>query len=846
MAQVTDSFADGDLANPPWSGDTAQFVVSAGERLQLQAPYATASAYLSTPSRAINNAVWEGQVFLDFDPSGSNYARIYLVADQKDLSGPLNGYFLKIGGSSDEVSLYRQAGASTEELIDGQDERVGTDPVDLHFRVTRNDTGYWELWTDTSGTGSQWQQEGQVVDRVVHHSAFFGVFCDYTSTRSDKFFFDDFHVTGDPFVDTLPPQPDSVAVVHKTTLDLLFSEPVTRTSAEHLQHYEVTPGPGSPISVSRDLNDPSLVHLSFGSPFLNAREALLHVEGVKDTAGNALPPDSLSFFFFQPDTATKGDVVINELLPDPSPPVGLPEAEYIELFHAGDGLFDLEGWRIGDGSSEAVLPFHVLRPGEFVVLVDEADTALFADIPSVVPVGDLPSLNNGGDDLVLYRADSLRIDQVSYRSGWYDDPDKDQGGWALERINPTAVCPDEATWTASQAAVGGTPGETNSVFDPTPDTRGPSLEGVAVRSHDTLELAFDEKVDTLSGGAAVIRIQGGPSVDTVWTAAPFDKLWVTLREPLDSGRSYTLTVEELYDCPGNAVEDGTASLLLPFRARPGDVVINELLFDPVPGGEDFVELYNRSGRIVDLRRWSLARMRDDTLSDFEEVTAGTALFRPGEYRLLTPDSAGTVEAYPASRAENFLPVGDLPTYTNDSGTVVVLNREGREVDRLAYREDMHFPLLDDTEGVSLERQDPFGPTNTEHNWHSAARDVGYATPGYENSQYRAGIVPDNAFRLSPEVFSPDHDGHEDVLSISYQLDRSGFVGTITIHDRYGRPVRHLTRQALLGQEGAFTWNGLTDEGRKVPIGLYAVIIEVFDPEGRTEVFRKPCVVGGVR
>src|SRR5688572_20305040 len=124
LAQIQDNFADGDFSNDPeWLGDDSLFAVSSGQ-LQLQAPAVSGTAYLATTSTALNNASWEFTVTLQFNPSGSNYVRLYLVSDQPDLSGALNGYFILIGDTPDEISLYKQTGTATIKIIDGPDGRV--------------------------------------------------------------------------------------------------------------------------------------------------------------------------------------------------------------------------------------------------------------------------------------------------------------------------------------------------------------------------------------------------------------------------------------------------------------------------------------------------------------------------------------------------------------------------------------------------------------------------------------------------------------------------------------------------------------------------------------------------
>ncbi|MBK7854308.1 MAG: hypothetical protein IPJ79_04840 [Bacteroidetes bacterium] len=108
-AQVTDDFSDGDFTNnPAWVGDVASWQVTGG---QLNSNHSTinSSFYLSTPSTIASNAQWEIWVNFKQATSSANYIDIYLTSDIQDLNAATgNGYFVRIGGSTDEISLYKK------------------------------------------------------------------------------------------------------------------------------------------------------------------------------------------------------------------------------------------------------------------------------------------------------------------------------------------------------------------------------------------------------------------------------------------------------------------------------------------------------------------------------------------------------------------------------------------------------------------------------------------------------------------------------------------------------------------------------------------------------------------
>ena len=77
----------------------------------------------------------------------------------------------------------------------------------------------------------------------------------------------------------------------------------------------------------------------------------------------------------------------------------------------------------------------------------------------------------------------------------------------------------------------------------------------------------------------------------------------------------------------------------------------------------------------------------------------------------------------------------MPSLPDDKGTVLLLNIQGIIIDELQYDAKWHFPLIDNAEGVALERMNYNKSTQDKQNWHSAATNIGYGTPGYQNSQY---------------------------------------------------------------------------------------------------------------
>ena len=179
MGQLTDDFSDGNFnANPVWLGDEALFTV-ANEQLQLSnadpSSNNTSILYVPASTSTAEATVWELFVQLDFAPSSSNFAKIYLAALNPQLADDPDGYFLKIGGisgSEDAIELILQNGNEQTLLISGTPGQAGSNPVIAAIQVSRDTNGQWTLAVDYNG-GTEYQVEGSATDRHFRYWSLF-------------------------------------------------------------------------------------------------------------------------------------------------------------------------------------------------------------------------------------------------------------------------------------------------------------------------------------------------------------------------------------------------------------------------------------------------------------------------------------------------------------------------------------------------------------------------------------------------------------------------------------------------------------------------------------------------
>jgi len=314
----------------------------------------------------------------------------------------------------------------------------------------------------------------------------------------------------------------------------------------------------------------------------------------------------------------------------------------------------------------------------------------------------------------------------------------------------------------------------------------------------------------------------------------------------EEDKEYNITFKDITDLNGNKLQTVTLKFVYHIT-KYKDLVINELLYNPYPNGSDFVELYNRSIYPIDLQKIRIAK-RDDLgiLTSFYNLSNKYSIIEPDSFVVITVDTLNIKNTYKCGT--KFLQLSTLPSYTDDKGIVVIIDDKDSIIDEFSYNDDMQFPLLSSSEGVSLERIDYNQSTNNIQNWHSAAESVGFATPGLINSQYR-NINLDSAIgtiTINEQVFSPDNDGYNDQLYINYHFEENGYVANIAIYDKNGILIRNLVENELLGVNGMWIWDGLDNNNLKSKIGMYAIVIKIFDLKGTVKVFKKTAVIAGFR
>lgn len=537
---------------------------------------------------------------------------------------------------------------------------------------------------------------------------------------------------------------------------------------------------------------------------------------LSDCEGNV---SSFSIEIYQGKTPEIGDLIFTEILADPDPVVqGIP-SEFIELFNKSSHTLELKGLSINSSVFEGN---QLLLPNEYLILGDVTESLSFLSVTNKLLIPTFPTLTNSGM-LVSLTMNGEHLDSIRYSVDWFNNSFKANGGWSLELVNPNLPCSNARNWKPCENEMGNTPGEQNSVFSNSSDIEVPEL--LYITAEDSAAVLHFSEPTTLNGDL----FQEENSIGNFVVENPSTQIILNTSALLNS-EIFTYTLYGISDCSGNSTNI-SFEWGYPENASPENIVINEILFNPYMYGSDFVELLNTSSNAVCIQNLSIANGYLNTGSENETATLEGRIILPHEFIVFTEDGTDLVAFYPSVKPKNIIRVNALPAFNNASGTCVIYSNLNEIIDELNYAETMHFQLLSSFEGVSLERLSPDLPTTQESNWHSASEACGYATPGGENSQFISIENMEGDFSLSTQIFSPDNDGLDDVIQFHYSNLKSGSIGNLTIYNERGIRVRRLIRNEYLGAKGNAIWDGLSDGGEPLEIGIYIATFEAFNEDG---------------
>ncbi|HHP7238039.1 lamin tail domain-containing protein [Longibacter sp.] len=560
-----------------------------------------------------------------------------------------------------------------------------------------------------------------------------------------------------------------------------------------------------------------------------------------------------------------GPLIVNEIHAAPDD----TQAEFIEILNRSGTSVPLTNVAYADGNEDydLVLPSgrpdvtSVVEPGQYLVLVRDSVAAAraFPDLWEtenaaavvIAPPG-WEGLNNGGDD-VFIRIGTEISDRVTYGANL-------QRGVSLERIDPNAP---SAEFNFLPSTATASPGQRNTRFDP--DTEAPLMVfaeeiSPSADGSDRLEIFMSESVQTEGVDASVFQV-GDRSVREVTISDDGRTIRLVLSTRL-AGATQAMTVRAvgLRDRTGNRRAADTISVAL--QPDAGHLRITEIMYDPRtnaydgwPDQTEYVEMLNTSDRRLTLHRIVLTGAADEHGDRDRLATVNRRIaLAPGRYALvyaagdLPGDTQATRlsslhQAFPSSSdvdAVRFEEPASSLRLRNSGRSILLRTATGTLLDSVRYDPAWHVSDLASTDGVSLSRISAAARSNRAETWTSSAHPDG-GTPGRANEvNLPASPSSAAAVSVSPSPFSIQRDG---ATRIQYRLRQPAGTLRVRIFDAHGRPVRTLVDTRRSASAGEILWDGRTDTGQAVRMGIYIILFESVDIDGASiQTARVPVVV----
>ena len=612
--------------------------------------------------------------------------------------------------------------------------------------------------------------------------------------------------------DTINPVIDSYEILSEREMKISFSEKMEMQSLQSGTFLLE----GDTVWQLEIINDREL-NLMFSQLIIPGFVDTLAISGARDCTGNEMDPVRLPVVL--PDKPGKEEIVFTEVMADPEPVMGLPAAEYVEIFNRSAHVLSLENVQLADERGRSDLIGGVIFPGEYIVLT-QGD---FEE--EAIDVSGWRALSNDGEWIGLIRENDT-LTSLLYQSDWHKEDQ--EGGVSLERMNTENFC---GKWSSSINEKGGTPGEKNSIWEEL-DKIPPRFDSLVYISADSISLKMNEAITTYQGSSFSLisnEIEKIHVDETHISIIPRDSLYFNT--------NHQLTLTELRDCNGNVSQPETIDFFLP--APPGNgLMINEILFNPHTEGNDFIEIFNASDNYFLLNGAILENEKSEIILELPGD-----ILPPGEYRVFTPGPEYIRITYP--NAKNITKVNNIPPMNDDEGYLVLRDNDRGVIDSIWYSEKFHSSFLNEVEGVSLERISFEFSATGPNNWASASGIEGFATPGYENSQKKRKSQGKKPINLEPRVFVPGNGNpaFSSFTSIEYQLEDGDTYANVNIYNSEGNVVRQLAKNQLLGITGFLKWDGTDDSGSIVNFGRYLVVFDLFGPNGNKKRIVETVVVG---
>jgi hypothetical protein len=527
-------------------------------------------------------------------------------------------------------------------------------------------------------------------------------------------------------------------------------------------------------------------------------------------------------------------VILTEVMFDP---IGSESSdEFIEINNISQTeQIDLSGWRIGDGTgNDEIMDAGeglLLSPGQYGLIVDPDYLVGAAIYDSLIPVEALiltidgTTLGSGGLSNSKAEAITLIDDSGTIMFQYIYSPGN-ISGYSDEKIDYLNT-DDTNNWSDSKV-LNGTPGFKNSVAKCQRNLSVSQIwiEPDRIRGQEETTLFMtivNSGIEPISEFAVALfndinynsvyeteeRI-GFLSEDLLIQSGDSVIIYTVLSNLLSGIQS--IKVEVILDGDEN-LDDNIYIRELVVGFFKNDLIINEIMFEPVSNQAEWIELFNPGIHNINLKG---CKFSDSDTSKKIIINSGNVIIDSNGYMVIASDSS--ILSYLDLDCD-YLIMDNFPGLNNDKDTIFFFDPTDLCINRVDYQRDWGGG-----NGVSIELINSVLNSSDAANWKQCTLVEGM-TPGRKNSVYSEVIITQSKLTVSPDPFSPDEDGFEDFTIITYSLPMVTSYINLRIYDLKGRCIRSLRGASPSGAHASVVWDGKDNYGRFARIGIYIVFLE---------------------
>lgn len=758
IAQVTfEKYSwEGNLAHYSWQNNT----------IELNADQAGKSI-LSSPISWTPTSVFSIHLDVNFAPSLNNSIAFILSSDSIYNPNGTHNLEIKLGqtGNQDAFDLfYNQSFLVKDSLRLWGNGGKGTISI-----IQNHDSIQFLSYKDNHNP--------RVFKKVIGFTSykFFHIVTKYTQSNRNNIKMDNLFI-GIPQLDSFPPILKEINLSNEKIIQLKWDEAILN------KPINISPQPDSLIITNNTL---LLYYESVTQDFYCS----IH-DSIFDLKNNSTYLDT-SFLI---NKIQQFDLLISEVYPNPNHSPSNLNSEFIEIQNKSQFDLIINDLQLLVNNKTEALPDTVLKPNQYIVHYPKS------------------ALINSGCSIQLTK-DNQIIHSMQYNLDTYADDFKANGGWSLELQNTDYPCVLN-NWKACKNSKGATPLADNSTqFEPLLFDEL-TITSVFPKSDSIISIYFSNPIDCKPFQQELFKIEG---LNIISYQLEYDHIMLQT-SPMDSSVIYQLElIGNIESCTGELHLYKKLEFGLPKTAKEGDIIFNEILFNPDQLGSDFIEIKNISDHFVNLKNLTFASYDSNlNLSDFSPLSNIDISIGPNEIICFSND--------PKWLQSQFYTTGkiiqsQIPACNNDEDHVILLNQFGESLQSLSYSEDWHYPELNTLENVSLAKISP-NHINEQNNWYSSASSNNYGTPGLPNGYEKTKDIA----ILSTDVITPNNDGVDDFLILDLNFNQPGWTGTIEIFNSEGITIHTLIKNQLFGTN-PIHWNMQNTEGDIIKPGVYILFFQ---------------------